>query len=642
MDQTSEIKQALLLGTIEDIHVQVLIDALVAADDLYFNDDESFLSDAEYDAIKQYAQRTNPTEPYFTGIGSSVRGGKVVLPNKMGSLDQIYQGEYRPWVEKHNLTKETLVVSDKLDGVSSQLIYGRDGKLQIAYSRGDGTLGADISRHIRKIKSVPQQIDTKGEIVAIRAEVILAPAKFNILKTKVKSKSGKTYKNPRNMVAGCMNSSERPDVVYEYLDVVAYQVIGSTLSKSDQFKWLAKQGLKTAYYTTMIAGKIDEAILTKHLNDRRAVTEYEIDGVVIDVDDANTRKRINPTRETLNPAYAVKFKVADDSNQATTTVTNVEWNISKDGYFKPRVQFNPVNLVGVTISNASGFNAKFIKDNMIGPGAVIRITRSGDVIPYILGVDTPATEPQLPDDAVWNATGVDLLVADENNPTMRLQQLTDFFNTLDIPHLADGNIEKLFDCGFTTPESIIPLTQEDFGSVVGSLSNGKKIFTGIRAKFTNIELYRLMGAHPAFGRGVGVRKMKKLWDAFAGDMTKCSDTNAIVAVEGFDIKTAKKIVNGVERFNAFMDEVRDYVTVAPYVAPVQGGLSGSTFVFTGFRSKELEQAIEAAGGKMGSSVSSKTTYLVTEDPDSNSGKAKKARELGVAVIGVQALRDMLA
>lgn len=645
MQYVDDVKRAIIMGTVEDLDIRQILNVLVYCDDLYTNDNESPLSDSEYDALRQYAERTLPTDPYFTGVGSDVRGGKIKLPHTMGSLDQIYQGDYVKWVDKHNIHTLRGVVSDKLDGVSAMVVYGRDGALQIAYSRGDGTMGADITRHVRKIHNVPKNIQTNGEVVTIRAEIILQPARFLTLQSMVKSRSGKPYKNPRNMVAGCMNASENPDVVYENIDLVAYQLVGSDLGKVAQFEQLADYGFDVAYYSTVVFNQTNEEELTTYLNNRRDSSKYEIDGLVIDVDDASTRKRINPTKDTLNPAYAVKFKVADIGNVADTVVLRVDWNISKDGYYKPRVQFNPVDLVGVTIQNATGFNAKFIRDNKIGRGAIVRITRSGDVIPFILDVVRQAAEADMPDDptAVWTDTGVDLVVGDvTGNQTVMFERLNDFFTTLEIPHLGEGNLQKIFDCDFKTPEEIMSLTQEDFGSLVGSLSIGRKIFLGMREKLTNVPMYKLMGAHPAFGRGVGVRKMKKLYEAFAGDMSKCNDFDAIVAVEGFEEKTAKKIVAGYDTFMTFFEEIKDFVTIEEYVAPKEGKLTGCVFVFTGFRSKEMEAKVEALGGKMGSSVSSKTTYLVADDPTSTSGKAQKARDLGIRVIGISELKEMVS
>lgn len=243
---------------------------------------------------------------------------------------------------------------------------------------------------------------------------------------------------------------------------------------------------------------------------------------------------------------------------------------------------------------------------------------------------------------MWTETGVDLIVADAtSNPIVKFQQLNDFFSTLDVPHLGEGNLQKIFDCDLSTIEEIVSLTQYDISRVVGSDPIGKKIFDGIHTKLTNIPMYKLMGAHPALGRGVGVRKMKKLWEAFAGDMSKCQDFDAIIAVEGFEAKTAKKIVAGYQPFMEFFDKIKDYVSVAEYVPPTGGKLTGCVFVFTGFRSKELELKVESHGGKMGSGVSSKTTYLVADNPDSSSGKAQKARDIGVKVIGIEELKDLV-
>jgi DNA ligase (NAD+) len=382
-DHKRLVEEMFVFGSYEDVEIATVIELLKAADDAFFNDQEPLMEDNQYDALKQYAQKTSPADAYFTGIGSAVRGGKIKLPYKMGSLNQVYQGDYVRWIAKHGLTTDLIVISDKLDGASAMLVYDTDGKLQIAYSRGDGEEGADITRHVSKIHNVPKQItNLTGDTVTIRAENIISPASFSRINTGKFARGGRIYKNPRNMVSGLMNSSENHPEVYTAIDTVAYEIVGSKMAKVDQLEQLAKWGFKVAEYSIGQADYWNDDRLTKLLNDRRAVTEYEIDGIVIDIDAAATRARL--ATDELNPEYAVKFKVADSSNLAVATVRQVEWNVSKDGYYKPRVQIHPVDLVGVTISNLTGFNAKFIKDNGIGPGAKIEITRAGDVIPQIL------------------------------------------------------------------------------------------------------------------------------------------------------------------------------------------------------------------------------------------------------------------
>lgn len=641
----AHIQQSLHADTLDQEPFADIIAALASADDSYFNEDgESPLTDAEYDALKVYAHRIMPTHQYFIGVGSDVRGGKIQLPNPMGSLDQVYEGDYPRWVDKHQLQSEYVVISDKLDGTSGQVLYDTTGQLQIAYSRGNGIMGADITRHVSKIHNVKNKLKPTMfgmPTLAIRGELIISPANFEKLRTLVKTRAGKAYKNPRNMVAGLMNSSENPAIVYQYIDFVAYEMIGSTLNKNQQFKRLTEMGFKVARHHIHTAGSMNDDTLTMMLNLNRVTTEYEIDGLVIEVDSNDIRRKIQPTTDTLNPAYAVKFKVADASNNAITEVVRVEWNISKDGFAKPRVQIKPVELVGVTINYVTGFNAKFINDNGIGPGAKVRITRSGDVIPFLQEVVEPATA-QLPEvECEWNATGVDLVVTDQSNATMRFERLLDFFNTLDIPNLGEGNLRPIFDAGFDLPEDVIDLTWDDIASLIGSRSIGKKIHQGLHDRLQNVFEYELMGAHPAFGRGVGVRKMKKLWEAFEGDMSRCRNQTVIVGVDGFDDKTAKKIAGGMDAFEAFMRKVGRYVAVKPYVKVVGGKLDGKTFVFTGFRSKDLENQIENAGGKMGSGVSSKTSFVVTENPADSSTKLTKARELNIPIITIADVKGML-
>lgn len=382
-------QEMFVLGSVEDFEWEQILEVLQTADDLYTNDGESFITDAQYDALKRYAHGLNPSHVYFTGVGSSVRGGKVKLPHKMGSLTQAYDGETIKWVEKYNLQKQRCVVTEKLDGVSVLIVYGEGGRLQIAYSRGDGVEGADITRHISKIKGVPVR-NAEREPMVIRAEAIISKSNFEKVRSLVTSRSGHQYKNARNMMAGVMNAESNSDVVYDYIDVVAYEVINSRFDKEQTLDLLYQDNqFVIPRYVTLTGDQLTDDNLSKTLKQFREESEYEIDGVVIEVDSVELRKKINPTKDTLNPEYARKFKVAADDNSAIATVKRVEWNISKHGYLKPRVVIEPINLVGVTIQHATGFNAKFIAENGIGPGAKITITRSGDVIPLILNVVEP-------------------------------------------------------------------------------------------------------------------------------------------------------------------------------------------------------------------------------------------------------------
>ncbi len=648
--EADNIKNTILNESINEVTLEELISLLEAADDAYFNTDSVILTDEQYDIYHRFAKQANPTHPYFLGIGSDVRGGKVLLPYQMGSLDQKYENDILDWIISNDIESD-LIISDKLDGASAMIIFNKT--FQIGYSRGDGIMGADISRHLKQMPSIPTKLKTKTPLT-IRGENIISIENFPLLQKIIKTKGNKDYKNARNCVSGIMNSESIPKEAYKYIDFVAYEIVDSELSKLDQLELLTELGFKTVEYNIISDPKTIKGMNLTHLiKDRKLISKYELDGIVIDVDDANKRKQMNPTRDTLNPAYSVKFKITDDSNAVIANFVNLDINISKNGYFKPRIEIEPIDLMGVTITWATGFNMKFIKDNQIGPGCKLKIVRSGDVIPYIMEIVEPSNVEDYTEwfnsqligmgETQWTETGVDLVLLNaDDNETVRFEQLNAFFDSLGCPHLGEGNLQKLFDMGLEYPELIIELTQEDLSQAIGSKVIGKKIFKGIRDTLNNIPIYKLMGAHPSFGRGVGVRKMKKLWEAFQGDMTKIDDIESIIAVEGFDKKTAMKVWSGYPTFCEFFDYIKQYVSIQEYIAPKEGNLTGKIIVFTGFRNSTLEKQIEAAGGKMGSSVSSKTHYVVTPNPNGSSGKLDKARNTpGVQIISVEDLQKML-
>jgi NAD-dependent DNA ligase len=631
-------------GSFDQFEDHELMELLQTADDYYSNKDP-IISDEQYDALRRYCETAYPDHTYFLGVGSQVRGGKVKLPYTMGSLTQAYEGDAQKWVGQYKLTDQDIVITEKLDGISTLIVYDQSGNLQIAYSRGDGIEGADITRHVSKIKKLPKKIN--GPAV-IRAEIIFSKANWEIVKTKIKRSGGAFYKNARNATAGLMNASASDPIAYEYLDVVAYDVVSHQDRDKTTLLALLENNMFTVPIYTVIKGKrATDEYLTKILNAFKAQTEYEIDGLVLDVDPASLRQKINPSKNTLNPEFARKFKIADASNMAIATVKEVQWNLSKNGYLKPRVKVHPVELVGVSIQHATGFNAAFILNNGIGPGAQIRLVRSGDVIPFIVGV-VKAVEPQMPNeqDTTWtknsNGEKVDLVLNNaQDNDTVKLEQLIDFAAKMGIEHIGEGNMKSIYDAGYTTPTDFVKMQVNDIALAIGSKAIATKIQTSKLEKTQNVAWWIIAGAHPAFGRGIGQRKMKKLYDAFKGNMQLLANESAITGVEGFEEKTAKKIVAGFPAFVEFIEDCGCALSLGKYEAPKTGGLSGQTFLFTGFRDKGLEKQIEEKGGKISSSVSSKLNYLVALDPSETSGKLTKARELGTKIISRDQLVEML-
>lgn len=634
--------------TFDEVDVSTLLDILVECNALYeIDDNDSYLPDAQYDFLYQFVYAQVPSDKFFTGVGSEVRGEKIKLPFTMGSLDQVYVGDMAKWILDWNLDEEKIAISDKLDGTSGMAVFDNTGEFQIAYSRGNGVEGADISRHMRKMRSFPKSLPDVTETITVRGENIFEFASFPYLQKTFTRKDGKRYKNPRNMIAGVMNAEEKEPEIYDFVKFVAYEIVGSSLSKVEQFKKLEELGFEVPYYIVYDGKACTDEKLTALLKLRKQESPYEIDGIVLDVVGAAKRGEMNPTRDTLNPAFTIKYKITSADNIMEIPVIDVEYNASSHGYWKPRVNLKPTEMGGVTVSWATGFNAKFIESNNIGPGAVLRVTRSGDVIPFIMGVITAAPEPQMPTDEYpwhWSVNDdgdeVDAILDNpEDLPIVAIKRMTRFFEKVEAPLLKLGNIEKLHNEGYDKVR-IIKATEAELVSILGK--NGTKVFTGLREKLTDIPLYKIMGA-VSTQRGIGVRRMKKLQKAFGRDgLYKCNDPDVIASVDGFDTKTAEQAVTVIGRFIDFFADIYEFITIAEdAIVGSDSILSGEKICMTGFRDKEMAAKIEEMGGEVQSGVSGKTTMLICKDPNSNSGKVKKARDNGTRIVGIDEFKEMI-
>ncbi len=649
-------------GNFQEYELDSLFEALLELDDWYANEPEKIddleLKDSQYDALYRFCKTADPSNEYFTGVGSEVRGGKVALPYKMGSLNQLFNDvELQRWLTDYKLHDAELIISAKYDGNASENLINNDGELRISYSRGNGVEGADTTRHMKSVltnsnspsaKQVAALLDSLKivDTLALRGEVICPKSKF--AKVKNCRGEGKEYKNPRNMVAGLMNKSDSILSVLNELHFVPFNIdnLSAQVNKQTQLDALAAAGFPPVLYKVVKGSDLTADMLIATIREFKSAIDYELDGVVVEVNDHHLRTKIQPKNEALNPEYAIKFKEA--TMIAQPIVKSVEWNISKHGYAKPTVIYEAVELGGVTCERATGFNAAFIQNNGIGPGAVIEIVRSGDVIPYITRVIT-AAEPDMPSDQefgpmVWtennHGENVDLVLVNLP-PEARIQQLVAFADTLRVAHLGEGNVKAAYDAGFETPADFIKMTEEQWQYAVGD-SMGSKIYNSFQKSLNNVDDFRLAASIGVFGRGVGVRKLKKVVAALKCRVVDISKMK-LLNVESVQDKTADKIIRGIPLYKDFLSEVGAYVKVKTYEEVTGGKFAGISLVFTGFRNADLEAYIEKRGGEMKTSVSAKTTYVVAVDINEDSGKLKKAREInkkaGTEVVKILSLDD---
>lgn len=608
-----------------------LIDFLKRQDDLYENDGESDVPDDMYDTIRRYTELTYSGNIYFTGVGSDVRGGKVRLPYNMSGLTQVYENEMHRYISKDN---DLYVISEKLDGTSAQVIYDANGTLQIAFSRGNGFEAADITRHIKKISNIPKQLkQAPGSTLPIRMEMIISKSDWltHVKNTFIK-RNGEPYVNARAFTAGSMNSSSNEHGVYQYIKGIAYTIIDSDLSKQQQFDYLKSLGFDIARYQVRPGSWFNDNNLTIELNAYKASSDYELDGVVVNVDE--------PVPST--PLAAFKYKVTDASNVGIAVVNDFICSISKDSYLKPTIHIQAIELNQVTIRKCTGFNMKYIIDNEIQPGCKIRLTRSGDVIPFCLGVQEagPRTGPDyikwVSDLLVerygewsWSKNQVDAILSNKNNKQSVINRLTDIFTKLRITHLKDGNIEKLYDAGYDTVTAILNMDYTELYTVLGE--NGTKVYDSMEERLNGIYWPEFVGSLGLFGRGIGRKKLTKLYDSLKGDISKFNNIDIVAEQPDFDYITAEQIQtnyeNAIQIISLITTDLLQIKTFDPNLGPKGTKFVNQSVVFTGIRSPEVEQLIVEQGGTVASGVSKTTTIVCAKDPNSNSGKAKKARDI---------------
>lgn len=599
-----------------NIDKNVIVNQLNIARKFYY-DGRPIMTDGEFDKLEATLREIDPSHSYFSTVGAAVRGTKIKHKIPMGSLDQATEDEE---LTKWRHTGEgDIIASDKLDGNSIALYYDSNGDFESAVTRGDGVEGLDVTRHFRRMQngSLPPIPYNVGREMTVRCEVIMD--------RKVFVDMVKGYKNPRNYVAGQLNRTIADEVFIERVSVIAFDsdIIGN---KTHILDTLSDCGFQVVNYYSIGINSINQDDLTKLLTNSKKRSPYELDGIVLDFNNLSIREALG--FESMNPRYAVKFKINQDF--VDTEVIDVVWSPSKDGYLKPRVQIEPVDLAGVTISFATGFNAKFILENKVGPGAEVRITRSGDVIPFIQEVIKSADEIAMPTEDkwggfYWSETGVDLIL--ENKPDeSHIKEMVDFFTSIDAPMLKIGNMTMLFDAGYNDIQSIIKASEEDLVTVLGE--NGTKAFNGLRDKLTEIDEYVLAGSLPFFGRGVGKRKMKVLAELHGDIGTLGYD--AILDTPGFDETTAVKVSNAIPLYNEFIKDMSGFIGIKKYVK-IEGDLNMVAVCFTGVRDKNLEGIIESRGGKVLSSPSKQMTHLVAKDPAGKSGKLDKARKAGAII-----------
>ena len=608
---------------VEENDINTIVKLAKYASKEFFNG-VSVMEDAEYDLLIDTIKELDPKHPFLKEIGAPVMSkDKVTLPFNMASMDKMKPdmvNDLSKWIKKY---KSPYVISDKLDGVSAMIEIDKKNGTRL-YTRGNGTVGTDITPLMKYLSLNKITDKIKGDYVVIRGELIMSKENF----TKYESEMA----NARNMVSGIVNSKKIIKKRVKDVDFVAYEIIEPWMPITEQYIALQKNGFNTVAYE--VIQDMDIGVLQNILRRRKMESDYEIDGIIISYN--NPKKRTSSG----NPDYAFAFKETVEDQTAEVEVLEVEWNESKDGYLKPRLKLVPTKLSGVIIKHVTAFNAKYIEDNKIGKGTIIKLVRSGDVIPHILEV-VKGTEPDMPDgDYVWNQTHVDIM-RETKTKAGHIKQLTFFFQTLGVKHISDSITKKLVDNGIDDIIKIVSVTKNDLKGIEGFQNRMvDKIFDNITDRLATVTLLEFMNASNIFGHGIGEKKLKKILNVYPNIMEEEDVFDLVMDIEGFDTITATQFADNLPEFIALFNKLPKSLQTQLKKSTKQNTTKNGNFkdmkvVFSGFRNKEWEKTIESEGGQVVSTVSKNTTLLVAKEEDIEKGtnaKIKKAIDLGIEVM----------
>ncbi len=547
------------------------------------------------------------------------------------------------------------VCDPKFDGLSLEVVY-EDGEYVRAATRGDGQVGDDVTENVRTISSIPHNL--RGEypdFLAVRGEVYMPRDAFHEFNRERVEEGDDPFANPRNAAAGSLRQLDPSATAERPLDCFFYDVLDSSgefPTHWSEYEALPTYGLKVNDRTGEPTDDIEDAIdYRDDLMAEREALNYEIDGVVIKVNDREECEQLGTTARSYRWAYAYKFPAREE----VTVITDVLIQVGRTGRLTPVALLEPVDVGGVTVSRASLHNPEEIAEKNVNVGDEVRVQRAGDVIPYVSEVVEKGSEGhyEFPDqcpvcDSPVERDGPIAFCTGGLACDAQLRRAVAYYASndgLDIEGLGEERVEQLIDSGLV--ESLPDLYELDEDDLLGLDGWGEKSAENLRdeidasrrpplANFVSAIGIPRVGTETARALAREFGSMEKLMNASRDDLESVSDIGPVVANQ------IRKFFES-DRNRAVVSELLDEVT--PEQEAVEGGdeLAGLTFVFTGSLSRprsEISELVEGHGANATGSVSGNTDYLVVGE---NPGQTKRddAEERDVPVVDEDEFWDVL-
>ena len=626
----------------------------------YYTEDAPEIDDFEYDMLyrelqqmeAQYPELVTPDSPtQKVGTPAMNKFDPVVHQVPLESLhDSFSEEELRDFDRKVRevIPNPEYVVEPKFDGLSVALEY-RDGKYVRGSTRGDGLVGEDVTENIRTIRTVPLKLKEPVPFLEVRGEVYMSHDSFFQLCARQELNGEKLFKNPRNAAAGSLRQKDPRITAQRILDIFVFnvqQVTGEELHFHDEaLDYLKRLGFTVSPFYKKCT-TIDEAIEeVRRIGERRGTYGYSIDGAVVKVNSFAQRDLLGSTAKF--PKWAEAFKYPPEEKE--TKLLEIEVNVGRTGVLTPIGVFEPVLLAGTTVSRATLHNQDFISEKDLRIGDTVILRKAGEIIPEVVSVvaheegsepfHLPEICPSCGGPAVREGEEAAIRCVNPECPAQLVRHLIHFASrdAMDIDGLGPAVIEQLAANDLLkSPADLYTLTLEQVASLERKAEKSAQNLIDAIAKTKENDLYRLI-----FALGIphiGLKAAKLLSDHFRTmDAVIAASVDEILEIDGFGRIMGESVREFFDQPGTLhlVGRLRDLgVNMTSRTEIQDQRFRGMTFVLTGtlpsLTRSEASAMVEKMGGKVSSSVSKKTTYVLAGEEAGS--KLTKAQQLGVTII----------
>ncbi len=637
----------------------------------YYNEDAPEISDYDYDMLmreledieSQHPELAAPDSPtQRVGGDAAEKFSPVTHRVPMESLhDSFSHQEIRDFEQrvKESVNEPVFVVEPKIDGLSVSAEY-RNGIFVRGSTRGDGSVGEDITDNLKTIKSLPMKLKRPVPYLEVRGEVYMSIKSFEELTERQEENEEKTFKNPRNAAAGSLRQKDAKITKSRKLDIFVFnvqQIEGETLDSHKQsLDYLKELGFTVLPFyhvcsnSDEVIGKIEE------IGNMRGELEFQIDGAVIKLDSFAQRQVLGSTSKF--PKWAEAYKYPPEEKE--TELLDVEVNVGRTGVLTPTAIFSPITLAGTTVSRATLHNSEFIAEKDIRIGDIVKLRKAGEIIPEVVSVVShkegsvpyllPEICPSCGSPVKYENGEAALRCTNTDCPAQLMRHMIHFVSrdAMDIDGLGEKVLHALAQNDLIhSPFDLYRLTRDDILKLEGKKDKSADNLISAIEKSKSNDLYRLV-----FGLGIrhiGQKAAKLLSDKFRTlDAIAQAPQSEIAAIEGFGEIMAQSVAEyfALEKTKEIVSEIHSLgLNTENLSEPVktEGSLfAGKTFVITGtlpnYKRSEAAAIIEKLGGKVSGSVSKKTSYVLAGEEAGS--KLTKAQQLGITIINEDEFNKM--